>query len=85
MSELSWWGALCGAAFGAGVLLILCGAPLTRGVNLERRIAPYLDQAPRRSRLLQDDTVSWRTGDVLGPVAVRAAALVDRLLGGRSQ
>ncbi len=83
MSELSWWGALCGAAFGAGVLLIMYGAPLTRGVNLEQRIAPYLDQAPRRSRLLQDDTVSWRTGDVLGPVAVRAAALVDRLLGGR--
>lgn len=83
MSELSSWGALCGMALAFGVLLIIRGAPITRGIDLQQRIAPYLDQAPRRSRLLHDDPVTWRTGDVLGPLGARAADLADRVLGGR--
>lgn len=83
MNGLSWWGALCGAMLASGVLLILRGAPLARAVDLHQRIAPYLDQAPRRSRLLQDEVISWRTGELWGPLTARAARAVDRLLGGR--
>ncbi len=83
-AQLSWWGALCAAALVLGVLLIVAGAPLTRGVDLQRRIGPYLDQAPRRSRLLHDDTRVYHTTDLLGPLTRRAAAGVDRLLGGRA-
>jgi tight adherence protein C len=81
-SSLSAAGALAGGVFGVGVLLMVAGAPITRGIDLSQRIAPYLDQAPRRSRLLLDPAVAHHRG-LLAPFATRAAALVDRLLGGR--
>lgn len=83
MTELSWPGALLGALFAVGLLLAVSGAPVTRGTSLEQRIAPYLDQAPLRSRLLQGEAASRHGGHLLGAVAAGAAALVDRVLGGR--
>jgi tight adherence protein C len=80
---LSAWGALCGAMFAAGLLLIVRGAPLTRGIDLDERIAPYLDRAPRRSRLLHDEPAGYAPLGLLAPVTARAAAAVDRVLGGR--
>lgn len=80
---LSTWGALCGAMLAVGVLLIVRGAPLTRGIDLHQRIEPYLDRAPRRSRLLHDEQAGYDALRLFGPVAARAAGLVDRVLGGR--
>lgn len=81
--DLSGWGALCTAGLVLGLLLIIAGAPMARGVDLGRRIEPYLDRAPRRSRLLNDDVAGYSTVDLLSPLTKRAAAGVDRLLGGR--
>ena len=81
--QLSAWGALCGAMFAVGVVLVIRGAPLTRGVDLAHRIEPYLDRAPRRSRLLHDETSGYDPLGLLAPAAGRAADLVDRVLGGR--
>ncbi|MBW8171687.1 type II secretion system F family protein [Ornithinimicrobium sp. Arc0846-15] len=78
-----WLGALLGAIFALGLLLVWRGLPSTRGTDLVRRVEPYLDRAPRRSRLLQDPTAPWRWSDIGRPLGHRAAAWIDRLFGGR--
>lgn len=83
MSAVHWWGALLGLTLSSGLLLIWVGLPLTRRVDLDARIEPYLDRAPQRSRLLGlDETRPWHLSDILGPLARRAGALLDRVLGG---
>ncbi|UJH71697.1 type II secretion system F family protein [Ornithinimicrobium sp. INDO-MA30-4] len=78
-----WLGALLGAIFALGILLVWRGLPATRGTDLVQRIEPYLDRAPRRSRLLQDPTVPLRWSDIGRPLGHRAAGWIDRLFGGR--
>lgn len=79
-----WWGAAVGVLFACGLLLISAGAPFNRRVQLDQRIEPYLDQAPRRTRLLGiDPRRTWRLSDLTEPLTRRAGARLDRLLGGR--
>lgn len=79
----TWWGALLGLTAALGLLLIWAGLPMRRRISLADRIEPYLDRAPRRSRLLSlDDPQPWRLSDLAGPVTSRLARLLDRTLGG---
>lgn len=79
----AWWGAGLGLLLALGVVLVWAGLPVTRRVDLVDRIEPYLDRAPRRSRLLSlDDPRPWRFSDLATPVTLRLARLLDRALGG---
>ena len=42
-----------GAVAGTGLFLVVTGTPLTRKPRLDARLAPYLRDTPRPSRLLQ--------------------------------
>lgn len=79
----AWWGGVLGLVGALGLVLVWAGLPRTRRVDLAARVEPYLDHAPRRSRLLAlDDPRPWRVADVLTPLAARSAHLLDRVLGG---
>lgn len=80
---------LTGAAVGllgaAGVLLSVAASPSLRRPRLHDRLAPYLDDAPRPSRLLHQPAFRSPIGVVdrlLGPVLKDAARWCDRLVGG---
>jgi len=83
--------AVTGMALGllaaVGLLMFLSAAPPLRPIRLQDRLAPYVTDAPRRSRLL---SAAPRVGPagVLGvllrPVLGDAVRLVDRVVGGRS-
>lgn len=82
-------GAVAGAGLGllaaSGVWLTVAASPPLRRPRLTDRLAPYLDDAPRPSRLL--DLPSARTpfafaDRLLGPVLADIAQWCDRLLGG---
>lgn len=75
-------GALLGAVFALGLHLVLRGMPMARGINLSARIEPYLDRAPRRSRLLYQEHREVRFGEVVNPITASLAARLDKLLGG---
>lgn len=81
--SLAVWGAVLGLTLALGLVLVWLGLPMSRQVDLGDRIEPYLDRAPRRSRLLAlDDPRPWQASDVLVPLASRAGRLLDRVLGG---
>lgn len=76
-------GALLGLVAATGVLLIVTGAPPARTLSLSDRIAPYLRETPRPSRLIAPP--SGPNADVLGrltPQARRIAVAIDRWVGG---
>lgn len=75
-------GALLGAVFALGVYLVIRGLPLTRGIDVAARIEPYLDRAPRRSRLLYQEHRQVGLAQVLAPVTASWGRRLDRLLGG---
>ena len=81
-------GAALGLLFAAGVLLALGFTPWVRRIRLDQRIAPYLRDAPRPSRLLvgtqPDSTASAAVRRLLRPVLADVVRVVDRLTGGRS-
>ncbi len=80
-------GATLGFLFAAGMLLAVGFTPWTRHVRLDQRLAPYLRDAPRPSRLLlgteAKPTVFTAVRRLLRPVLSDAVRLVDRLSGGR--
>jgi len=79
----AWWGAVLGLMLALGGVLTWAGLPVSRRVKLADRVEPYLDRPARRSSLLAlDDPRPWSAGELLTPVAARAARLLDRLLGG---
>lgn len=83
MSEwVSLSGAFLGGTFAVGFYLILRGLPLARGIDLSARVEPYLDRAPRRSRLLYQERAEVRFGEVVHPVTAHLASRLDRFLGG---
>ncbi|MFX0537816.1 type II secretion system F family protein [Ornithinimicrobium sp. Y1847] len=83
MTTAHWWGAVLGALLAGGIIMALAGVPSARRIDLNDRIAPYLDRPLGRSRLLDlHDPRTHRPSDILGPLARRAAHRLDRVLGG---
>jgi len=81
----SWHGAGLGLVLALGVVLVLAGLPMNRRPGLDARLAPYLRDAPRPSRLLtvrRDLAGRWSAGRLLAPVMDDLSALVERVLGG---
>lgn len=80
----SWAGAAVGALFALGSALVLVGLPVNRKPGLEARLAPYLRDAPRPSRLLaaRRDLGGPALVQVLRPVLRDLGRGVERLLGG---
>ncbi|MCW2572739.1 MAG: Type secretion system domain protein [Frankiales bacterium] len=74
-----------GALAGGGLWLVATGTPMTRRPTLDARLAPYLRDAPRPSRLLvQADTLTpFPTLErLLRPVLGDLMKVVDRWIGG---
>jgi len=80
----SWLGAGLGATLAAGCLLVFVGLPANRRPGLEARLAPYLRDAARPSRLLaiRRDTSDPGLFLILRPVFNDLGRGVERLLGG---
>ncbi len=80
----SWLGAGLGAMLAAGGLLFFAGLPANRRPGLEARLAPYLRDTARPSRLLAISGDSGATGLllILRPVIADLGRGVERLLGG---
>lgn len=79
-------GAVLGAVVATGLLLAVFGAPPLRRITLADRIAPYLSDATRPSRLLSSDATSGTPSVVtvlLRPLVRDIGRLIDRMLGGR--
>lgn len=78
-------GALVGAAAGAGVFAAVSYSPLMRRTSLDTRLAPYLRDAPRPSRLLeieQSATPFPTLERILKPVLGDLSVVLERWLGG---
>lgn len=78
-------GVLLGLLFGTGLALAVAYAPPLRTPRLDDRLAPYLRDAPRPSRLLaaNDALTPFPTLErLLAPVLEDATAFLDRWLGG---
>jgi tight adherence protein C len=74
-----------GVLAGAGLWLAVTGTPLARRPSLDARLAPYLRDAPRPSRLLarQDTLTPFPTLErLLLPVLGDLMKVLDRWLGG---
>jgi tight adherence protein C len=80
----SWLGAGLGATLAAGCLLAFVGLPANRRPGLEARLAPYLRDTARPSRLLaiRGDTSGPGLLLILRPVLHDLGRGVERLLGG---
>ncbi|HWH27373.1 MAG TPA: type II secretion system F family protein [Mycobacteriales bacterium] len=79
------WGAGLGALAAGGVLLAASGTPWVRRPRLDDRLAPYLRDAPRPSRLLssgQTLTPFPTLERLLRPVLGDASRFVERWVGG---
>lgn len=80
-------GALLGLIAALGVFTVVVRSPLVRRPRLDDRLAPYVRDAPRPSRLLMTHssiTPFPTIEKLLGPIVRDAAAAVDRALGGRA-
>ena len=74
-----------GAVGGCGLALVLGGTPLTRRVSLDQRLAPYLRDTPRPSRLLDSrpSLTPFPTLErLLAPVLGDLVRAVERWVGG---
>jgi tight adherence protein C len=79
----SWLGAGLGATLAAGSLLVFAGLPANRRPGLEARLAPYLRDTARPSRLLAIRRDTSGPGLLLlRPVIHDLGRGVERLLGG---
>ncbi len=80
----SWLGAGLGAMVAVGCLLVFVGLPVNRRPGLEDRLAPYLRDAARPSRLLLVRSDNSLPGllQILRPVLRDLGRGVERLLGG---
>ncbi|MGI8697484.1 MAG: type II secretion system F family protein [Mycobacteriales bacterium] len=81
-------GGLLGLLAVSGLLLAVGASPPMRAIRLDDRLAPYLRDNPRPSRLLADETrptvgLLAPMRRLLGPVLGEATRLVDKVLGGR--
>lgn len=84
---MSMLGVGLGLAGGTGLFLALTGTPLTRRTTLDARLAPYLRDTPRPSRLLQERralTPFPTLERLLGPVLLDLVKAVEKWVGGVS-
>ena len=84
-TPISFAGAFVGLLACAGFYLLYAGLPRTRRPGLEARMAPYLRDAPRPSRLLaRQSGLPTRLPllTILAPLVTDAANVVERVLGG---
>jgi tight adherence protein C len=85
---MSYWllGALLGALVATGVLIAVRAAPPLRPIRLVDRVAPYLGDTPRPSRLLVQPSASGTPFAVVrrlfGPVLGDVVAFLDKAVGG---
>lgn len=76
-------GAVVGAGFGLGLVLVLTALLSRRRAQFAIRVLPYLRDLPQqRSALVAPPSPSSALTGVFGPLVQHAAALVDRVLGG---
>jgi tight adherence protein C len=79
-------GAVLGALAAIGVIIAVRAAPPLRPIRLVDRVAPYLGDAPRPSRLLAQPSASATPFAVarrlFGPVLGDLVAFLDRTVGG---
>lgn len=76
-------GAVVGAGFGLGWVLVFLGLPAQRRPGLDARLAPYLRDAVAPSRLLASMPRSRsRVAEVAAPLIGDLARWVDRIMGG---
>ena len=80
----SWLGAWLGVILAAGCVLVFAGLPVNRRPGLEARLAPYLRDTARPSRLLAVRRDAGGPGwlQILDPVVRDLGRGVERLLGG---
>lgn len=78
------WGALLGAAFGAGSLLVLTRLFALRRPPLAARVMPYIRDLPQVSRRMPASSGEDRSllGVLVGPPLRSAAESLERVLGG---
>ena len=75
-------GALLGFVLALGLLLVWAGLPMRRRIGLVDRVAPYLRDAPRPSRLLMVASPDTRIARLLAPVIAEVGSRLDSVLGG---
>lgn len=78
----SWIGAMLGAVVGLGLVLVFQGLPVRRRPDLAARVAPYVSDRPRPSRLLTAATADVSVHRALRPLLHRLGRLVGQVLGG---
>lgn len=82
-------GALLGLAFASGLILLVVGSPPARPAHLDQRLVPYLRDAPRPSKLLDEggggrSTAVRAVSRLLRPFLADAIRMLDRMVGGRA-
>lgn len=77
-------GAIIGALFAIGLLVVVLSSPPARSVKLEDRIAPYLRESPKPSALLAGTPTSLpgAARRILLPRARSLSKVIDRWVGG---
>lgn len=79
-------GSLLGALLAAGIIIAVRAAPPLRPIRLVERVAPYLGDTPRPSRLLSAPSATATpfvvVRRVFGPVLGDLVGFVDRTVGG---
>jgi len=85
MASAPAFGAVLGLLAGLGALLALSRVPALRRPTLDDRLAPYLRDAPRGSRLLREQrtvTPFPTLERIFGPLLARTARRLENILGG---
>jgi tight adherence protein C len=82
-------GGAIGLVLALGLLVAVRSAPPLRAISLEQRLAPYLRDTPRPSRLLASDRLPAPYAvsalrQLLSPILGDVVSLLDRLVGGRN-
>ncbi|MCA1781402.1 MAG: type II secretion system F family protein [Dermatophilaceae bacterium] len=75
-------GAALGLVAALGILLIWAGLPMRRRIGLLERVAPYVQDTPRPSRLLIGATADTRIARALAPLIAEFGTRLDAVLGG---
>ena len=75
-------GAILGLVAALGLLLIWAGLPMRRRIGLMDRVAPYVRDSARPSRLLLGASSDTRIARLLAPFVAEVGSRLDAVLGG---